>query len=146
MNEYHFNIAFRARHPHLDPDEIARVLGLVATFKHRSGAQRQTPTGTPLEGTYKETYCCFDMKLTEGLLLADALMECNSRLRPHKEFLASLVKTGGRLDYFVGWYVAGISGETFPVRLLSELAELQIDLGLDVYRSDSQQATPHGTG
>lgn len=98
-----------------------------------AGAARKTPKGAPLEGVHDSTYCSFRLDHPDNVDLAEFLGRCNKTLEPHKEFLKHLRSTGGSVEYFIGWYSGTNSGEQFYYGLLGELADLSIDLSIDVY-------------
>ncbi len=133
MNPFRYDVSLRIRHPNITPEEICKVLGMTARHQWTAGASRKTPKGTPIKGTYDSTYCSFRLDHPTDMRLADFLSQCNKRFRPYQEFFKKIRSTGGSLDYFVGWYSNASSGELFSANLLSELADLKIDLGLDVY-------------
>lgn len=44
-----------------------------------------------------------------------------------------LSSSGGKIEYFIGWYSEGNSGEEFDFELLRSLADLYIGLSFDFY-------------
>jgi hypothetical protein len=40
---------------------------------------------------------------------------------------------GGRVEVFVGWFFLGNRGDVFDDNVLARMADLKIDLSLDVY-------------
>lgn len=133
MNPFKFDVSFRIRHPDLDPKQICSTLGMDAKYKWKAGAQRKTPKGDLLEGVYTETYCSFEIEHNESIGLVELLRLSNQKLQPHKEFLELIRSTGGDLEYFIGWYSSGNSGEEFTWDLITDLADLQIGLSFDFY-------------
>ena len=89
--------------------------------------------GSPLGGVYKHSYCSFDLASQEDGELAQCLRDAVARLTPKEEFLQELRMSGGSAMFFVFWYPNGDTGEVFEVGLLKKMAELGIDLGLNVY-------------
>ena len=66
--------------------------------------------------------------------LAAALADVLGQLSPKKAFFVNLSASGGRSELFVGWFFhEGNSGDVLDHKLLGRLAELCMDLSLDVY-------------
>lgn len=138
MNPFKYVVSLRVCHPKMMPEEICKVLGMEAHYKWMAGTPRKTKKGTPLEGYYASTYCSFRFDTPENIGLADFLSQCNKTLGVHKDFFRQVRSTGGSLEYLIGWFSEGDSGELFRSELLSELANLQIDLALAVYGETTQ--------
>jgi hypothetical protein len=49
-------MSLRIRHPHVEPAEVTRVLGIEPQHTWRAGDPRRDPAGTALEGSYRESY------------------------------------------------------------------------------------------
>jgi hypothetical protein len=133
MNKFKFDLSFRIRHPQMDAEKICLQLGLKAKHKWTAGNQRKTPKGDLLEGTYDESYCSFPLDHDDEAELADLIRSSTQSLKPHEKFLQLISSTGGRLEYFIGWYSDGNSGEEFDADLINQLASLRIGLSFDFY-------------
>ena len=133
MNRFKFDLSFRIRHPQMDAEKICVQLGLEAKHKWTAGSQRKTPKGDLLEGTYDESYCTFPIDHDEETELADLIKSSTQSLKLCEHFLQLISSTGGRLEYFIGWYSSGNSGEEFDADLIAELANLGIGLSFDFY-------------
>ena len=133
MSEFKYDVSFRIFHPNLNPDEICQTLHLQATTKWRSGEQRKTPKGRLLPNVYDKSYCSFKLDQVHDMELPEFLRYWNSRFLKFKEYFMNIHSSGGRLEYFIGWYSKGNSGEVFNVSLLEQLATLKIDLAIDFY-------------
>jgi len=135
MNPYRYKISLRLRHPSLDPAEITSALQRSPFRSWRAGEPRTTPRGTPLEGRNRETY--WTAKVVEGGWpdkgLAVAMRELLDQLVPHRDFFDRIRSDGGKVELFVGWFFDGQSGGTFDCDLMARMADLNIDLSLDVY-------------
>ena len=144
MNPFRYKISLRLRHPEMDPDEISAALKMQPRFKSKAGQPRRTPLGLPLEGTYHESYWSSRCAEGSGFDLADTLESLVQELEAHREFLAGFCATGGSIEYFIGWFTDGKNtGVTLSWGLQRRLADLRVDLGLDVYGgSDSGTAGP----
>lgn len=132
MGTYRYVVSLRVSHPTKMPEEICNVLKMEPRYKWAVGAPRETPKGAPLKGIYDSTYCSFRLDHAKEVGLAQFLRQCNKTLGAHRDFFRQIRLTGGSSEYFVGWYSKANSGELFTAELLKELADLQIDLGLDV--------------
>jgi len=58
-------------------------------------------------------------------------------MQRHGRFFRRLRGSGGSLELFVGAFVQGNKGLTLDVELMSKLASLDIELGLDIYEGPS---------
>ncbi len=94
------------------------------------GEARTTPKGTPLPGTYRESYCLFDLGESDDGQLADFLRQTLVELEHASEFISDLRRTGGKVSYYVSWF-PGDHGEVFDVDLIAAIARLGIDLGIE---------------
>jgi hypothetical protein len=84
-------------------------------------------------GVKDHTYWSHEVVSGE-LALSEALSENLTKIRPCANFLREFKASGGDVEYFIGWFASEVSaGETLGSDLLQQLAELQIDLALDVY-------------
>jgi hypothetical protein len=116
----------------MDPDFICSNLGMDAAIKWKVGNERKTPKGRPLIGKYEDTYCVFDLELSENMTLADFLKFSNSKLYNHREFLKSIRNSGGTLEYYIAWFFNSNCGEQFDFELLKQLVDLGIELGIEI--------------
>ena len=132
---FSYSISLQVRHPDADPNDIVRGVGLPVKRSWKIGEPRSTPRGTPLPGHYRETYCAFDLGVGDDGELAERLRRLVATLLPKRDFLHGLRATGGSLNFFVTWAV-GERGEMFDCALLSDIASLGIDLGIEPIRAD----------
>jgi len=118
---------------------------MTASRKWQVGAARLNPKGRPLDGVYNETYCTFRIASRNAGNLPEAIRESVTALRLHSDLLRELIESGGRLEYFIGWFFAGNSGDIFDLALMAALAELGISLNFDIYVEDEEDEHPAGT-
>lgn len=111
------------------------MLGRTPVRSWAVGDARLTPTGTPLPGTYRETYCVFDLGQGTDGELAHCLRSAVADLKGATSLLRELRATGGRANLYVQWIIGG-QGEIFDTALLSSIAELGVDLGIEPVRDD----------
>ncbi len=107
-------------------------LGLVPKFAYTAGDKRLTPKGNEIPGVRKESFWCCEFTATDDpieLVISSITMELTEK----KAFLRYLIETGGRLEYFVGWFTTGNSGFDLTPDLLSQLASIGIGLSFDIY-------------
>jgi hypothetical protein len=119
----------------MDPTEISSELSLEPTRSWRKGNQRSTSDGYALEGKYDSTYWSYRVEHDSNVPLANFLDVFTSSIANRRDFFRRIRLTGGTVEYFIGWYSGISSGEVFNCNLLGRLADLQIDLSLDVYCS-----------
>jgi hypothetical protein len=60
----------------------------------------------------------------------------SDHLSTRKDYFHRVRSEGGESELFIGWFCEGQSGEVFNHDLLARVAELNIDLSLDVYPPD----------
>jgi len=143
MNPYQYDISLRVRHPSLDPAEFTSALGLNPFRCWRAGEAQTTPKGKPLEGRYSNS--CWTAKLVKGQWpdksLPVVINELLDQLAPHQGFFQRIRTEGGTVEFFIGWFLEGNSGDVFDCDLLARMAALKIDLSLDVYPPDGPDSS-----
>jgi hypothetical protein len=138
MNPYRYKISLRLHHPSLDPGEITRALGLIPLRSLKAGEPRTTPKGNPLEGINRETFWTARMIEDQwpGKELPVAVNACLDQLVPQRDFFHRIRSEGGAIKLRIGWFFEGMSGGEFDCDLLARMADLKIDLSLDMYPPD----------
>lgn len=127
------SVSFQIRHPVATARDLAVGLPWTMTAGWTAGEPRATPTGHPLGGVREESYCSFRLARPDDGELARCLSEIMDVLESRRGYLEEISRTGGRLNIFVFWRSGGDTGETFSADLLSRLASLNVDLGINVY-------------
>ena len=122
----------------MPPDIICEEINLQAQVKWKVGGQRRSPNGKLLKGNYDSTYCSFDLKKTDDIDLLSFLKTWNDKLDIHKLFFEKIVFSGGNIEYFIGWYSDGNSGEIFDIELMKKLVALNINLSIDYYGPENK--------
>jgi hypothetical protein len=135
MSNNEYKISLRFRHPSLDPVHITSALGFTPSRCWRAGEPRHTPKGTPLGGNYSHSYWTarFAEGRWPGRSLAEAMSDLVDQLQARKDFFRQISSGGGKAELFVGWFFEGRGGVVFDCDLLSRMADLGIDLSLDIY-------------
>lgn len=87
-----------------------------------------------MEGFRKDTYWVARI-LESGSesYLADALQTLVRQFSQHKEFFRKVRSGGGKVEFFVGWHIDRNIGDEFDISLLAALADLGVNLSLDIY-------------
>jgi hypothetical protein len=144
MNSYRYKIGLRVRHPSMDPAEITYSLGLNPSQYWNAGERRTSRSDRPLEGIWPETYWTARVMEGErpGKDLESAIAELADRLEPKKGFFERVRSEGGTVELFVGWFFDGQSGDVFDCGLLARMADLKINLSLDLYPPDTPVTLP----
>jgi hypothetical protein len=133
MTTFRYSVSLRVTTKTIDPDEICKTLGITPKIKHKIGEARKTPKGQSLEGVYERSYCLFDLISREGEELHEMLARIIDDLKQYMGLFHRIRESGGRVEFFVGWFSPSNSGDTFDHALLKTIGELHIDLSLDVY-------------
>jgi hypothetical protein len=137
MSKYTYRISLRIKHPSVDPALVAAQLGWKLRTSWIAGSQRLSTSGQPL-GIADHSYCNFTLDHSSNASLVDALKVNLQYLTARKEFLKELTSTGGRLEFYVGWFIEHPAGEVLEATLLRQVGELGIDLILEVYGPDQK--------
>lgn len=128
-----FKMTLRVSHPSIDPQAITAELSLAPTNSYKNGESRSTPKGNPLSGNYNHSFWAHEL-VTEGCAdISDAINKANEKIGLHREFMANIVEGGGSIQYFVGWFIDGSSGEILSWKLLKDCSDLNVDIYFDVY-------------
>ena len=131
-----FRVSLQVEHPHLPPAEITAALGLVPWRAWQAGAPRITQRGDPLPGTYPCSYWTHRLAETEASAtdeLGEMLSGLLARLEEHRAFFRRVTIEGGSTMIFCGVFTDGNWDERFDYGLLGALADLKLDLRLDVH-------------
>lgn len=121
------------KHPTIDPGDISRALSLVPSSQSRAGHRRTAPTGEVLDGTYGFTTWVHPFD-TEGITeLADVFCPLIPRLEAHGSYFLDLVRQDATVELFCEVFASRNWEEGFHHTVLRRLAEMGVDLHLDVY-------------
>ena len=143
MSDYEFTMSLRIRHPHAEPAEITRVLGIEPQHTWRAGDPRRDPAGGELLGTHRESYWMGRL-MVEPELASDhvgvesVILRTLAQLRKSSAFLATLKDEGGAAELQVSIFAR----EEFCLELLPESLGLLGRLGLGVVLEIKPH--PHG--
>ena len=136
MQPYEYSVSFRIFHPSANPADFTRVLKMEPRRAWRAGEPRTTPKGTPLRGSYRESYWYTDLcRVTDASEepLEDALHRFVSQLGAHREFLLGLRNDGGRAEFYIGLNGPASYGLELEPQLLTKVASIGLTLALEVF-------------
>ncbi len=121
-------------HPTIDPADIEKTLGIIASHSHRRGDNRVTPKGNVLSGTYRDTRWRYSERyIICNQWFANKVETFLNTLKPHQEFLRNLVTTGGSATIIVGFLGDGYFGDEIPPATLTKIVELGLSLSIEVF-------------
>lgn len=130
---YAFKIGLVIKHPHQDLRHISNLIEINSDSVRVAGAQRQTPTGRLVSDVYAENiWSSYNLVEDEKdfVSIVDRFLE---HLLRFKESFIQIAATGGSCKIIVqlpGYLNTGLELRSASA---SKLAELQIDLGLEVF-------------
>ena len=133
MSDYEFTMSLRLRHPHAEPAEITRILGIEPQHTWRAGDRRRDSAGAELLGTHRESYWMGRL-MVEPELASDhvgvesVILRTLAQLRKSSAFLATLKDEGGAAELWVSIFAR----EEFCLEFLPESLGLLGRLGLGV--------------
>jgi hypothetical protein len=134
LQDFHYNVSLHVRHPDMNPDLISRELALQPTHRPtRRGEAKTTPNGTPREGHWEFSHWSHSFDIVQDGELVEFLRHLAGTLEPHREFLQRIVADGGAVECFVGIFTDSNCDQVLPFDLLGKLADLRVDLRLDLY-------------
>jgi hypothetical protein len=135
MGLYRYSISLRITHPNMTPEEISGSLGMIADTSWRAGDPAVTKGGKSLNRSRRETYWTSNVSsaVSSDKDLSSALHHILDRLTSHEGFFRKIRADGGRIEFFIGWFLKEQAGVKFDQSLLSRLTALQIDFALDTY-------------
>lgn len=128
-----FMVSLSIEHPTTDHEDISRALSLSPSRQSKAGQLKATPTGTPLQGAYQFSSWGHEFDTSGVTDLSKFLPSVIEQLTPHNLYLLGLVSEGGRVELFCGIFAQGNWDESFHHTMLRKLADMAIDLRLDVY-------------
>ncbi len=128
-----FSIRLLIKHPSCDPSEVTRELGLPPHLAHKVGDARQTPKGTPLPGTYRETVWSHAVRVTGERRFFRSAEGLIGKLEERASFLQHLSETGGTVCLVFDLRGEHNVGAVLGWRSLARLAALRVDLSVEVF-------------
>ncbi|MGS0537601.1 hypothetical protein ACQEPV_001390 [Xanthomonas oryzae pv. oryzicola] len=133
MAEDSYKISLRIWHPTSSSSKIVDQVGLKSNFLQNVGDRRKNPNGKELDGFYKQSYCTFSISEKVCGYFVDGLNSALPILKEKRDYFSKIRREGGRLDLFVGVFVESSSGFILKSVDMGDLAELGIDLSVELY-------------
>jgi hypothetical protein len=133
--DYKFCVSLNISHPDIEPGKISEEVDLQPHQAHKKGEPRYTPKGRRLNGNYESMFWRHDFADGEKLDSSDILFEefieaRNIELSHHKAFFQNLRKSGGTIDYFVGWF--SVDSINMNIYLDPPVLKSTADLGVSI--------------
>jgi hypothetical protein len=133
MSDYEFTMSLRIRHPHIDPAEITRSLGIEPQHTWRAGDPRRDPAGGELGGQYRESYWMGRLMAQPELAsdhmgVESEILRMLAQLRRSFGFLETLKEQGAIAEL----HVSVFAREEFRLEFLPESLSLLGRIGLTV--------------
>ena len=122
MYPYCYAVSLRIWHPGVDAQVVADTLGLASH-----------PTAPSVQSFWRHQY-----DVPQDGECAAFIAAAAAALQPHAAFFEQLRSAGGRAEFFIGWFGDKNFGDTFRHTTLALLAELRIDVSVDVYPDAAQ--------
>lgn len=137
LNEFQYCASLNITHPSIVPDVISKTLDMTADRSSQAGEKRNR--NPELIHEFSKWQC--SLPLEEGNSIATFLAILIKQLRSHRQFLCKLSDEGGSTECFIGIFVDRLCDQVYPHEVLQQLAELRIDLRLDIYgpKQDTHQ-------
>jgi hypothetical protein len=137
MSDYEFTMSFRIRHPHAEPAEITRMLGIEPQHTWRAGDPRRDSTGGTLLGTHRESYWMGRL-MAEPELASDhvgvesVVLRTLAQLRKSSGFLEMLKEQGGMAELHVSIFARQEFRLEFAAETLALLGRLGLAVALEI--------------
>lgn len=114
---------------------ISECLSMLPTNSYEVGSPRIAINGRLLGGVHKHSFWSIDLSGKEKLDAEDITFEefiskTNDSLVEHQEFFKDVRRTGGEIEYFVGWFSNG--SINMNIVLDTQLMKSTSDLGISI--------------
>lgn len=133
QGEYYFDVRLLIRHPNIDPLEISQTLNLTADRSWKVGDQRNTPSGTSLEGVHKLTSWSYNWQYVgerHFFALSENILH---RFEHQRGFFTGITTDGGETHLIISLFGRFNIGDSATSNFLKMLNEMDIQLGVDVF-------------
>lgn len=134
----YFSVSFRIIGDDLEPDKITLLLGIKPDIAHKKGdsSTGKSKSGKIINYTpFKFGLWCINSKLDKYDRLQDHMLNILERIEPKKDVLVKLANEGFKMDFYCGYFFStkDQAGISINNELLKRIAELGIDLGINLY-------------
>lgn len=133
MDPFRYSISLRIATQSLDPKKICAEIGLKPRILHTMGEPRTTPNGSPLAGINEYSFCVFELDQNTGEKLSEMMDRMCNSLLPYQDLFRNIRDTGGRVEFYIGWFSVGNTRDAISCDLFRKLGQLGIELSFDVY-------------
>jgi hypothetical protein len=141
VQDFRYSVSLHVSHPDIDPDLISQELGLQPTHRPTCRGEAKTaPNGTPRDGYWEFSHWSHRFEIVQDGELVTFLQHLAATLEPHREFLRGLEEDGGVVEFFVGIFTDTNCDQILPFDLMGKLADLRVNLRLDLYGSQLHQS------
>ncbi len=138
MKNKEISISMRILHPKLSAEEITAIMKCEPDRAESVGAPRTTPKGQPLDGIYSESFWMKKFNVRKSSL-RQAIEKALTLAESVPSATLQLTRGGGRIEFFIGWFIDKNTGDVLPFDLLKKVGDLQIDLSFDVYNGSADK-------
>jgi len=128
-----YRIRLVIHHPDIDPDRITKTLRLPPDSFAIKGSVRKTPKGNILPGLHRTSSWSHVFRIERHRHFFSEVVKMIDRLEPHKALLNEIADNGGFINLIADLPGDVNIGSEFPWRDMARLADLHIDLGVEVY-------------
>lgn len=133
MSAYEFTMSLRIRHPHAEPADITRTLGIEPQHTWRAGDSRRSSSGDALLGKHRESYWLGPLMsrpelASDNVGVETVMLRTLAQLRKSSGFLEQLKQEGGVAELQVSVFAR----QEFHLEFLAETFALLGRLGLGV--------------
>lgn len=138
MSDYEFTMSLRIRHPHVEPAEVTRGLGMEPQHSWRVGETRRDAEGVAIGGAYHESlWMCALMphpELSSDIVGVESqLQHVIGVLRRSFDFLQSLRESGGVAELHISLFARQEFRLELPAESLASLAQMGIAMALEFH-------------
>lgn len=137
------DIAIQLFHSSLSSNEIKKHFTAKPDVEFSVGAPWVLPNGKILSGFHKESYICYEISgIWECGELEEAVEYTNTFFRKiidDTSFLDIFVKTGGRINYYIGLYINRHDAFNLSPELLKQCEELHVNLGTEIFLDNTEE-------
>ncbi|MCC7038603.1 MAG: DUF4279 domain-containing protein [Alphaproteobacteria bacterium] len=128
----HYKLLLRFFHPTMDMQDVSRLLNLKPNYYWNAGEPAKSPTGRILNFKRRNSYWSYEVD-AEDTAFSKSIKELLDLILPHKSFLEKFVSEGGRVNFYLQLSGLVNVGDTLSFNLLSKMAELKIELDVEVF-------------
>lgn len=133
VEQLKFEIRILIRHPAADPIEITRRLGIDPDIVRKVGEIRKTPRGNASGDVNKYSMWSKSFIFEKERNFFRHAVSIVDLLEQNREFISELIDSGGTIQLIADLSGRQNIGDVFAWNDLRRLADLRIDLGVEVF-------------